>query len=375
MKLTKFLLAFVLIAALGVSCDDNPTQDPIPSPSGVLTISATSNAIQSDGNDYCEFIVKSGETQVTEGVTIYMVENGASTALSSLRFTSTKVGTYNFFAAYGDDVSKQMSILVLETIPQLPADPQPTNTSFTRRVMALQMTGTGCPWCPLMINSIRELLKTADAEKVLFTGVHAYNPEDPMFTATTSAIAQAYGTGSFPLVTVNMRKDKPSQAGGYNDPALTMAGLLKVINKEYDLDVKAGVSASVEKSGNEIIITTGVKAAQAGSYRVGAWVLEDGIVAKQVSNVAGNYDTHENVVRDVSGRSADYIFTGDLLGDLAAGESKKHVLTIPVSSKWKLENCKVIVFVSTPDEAGAKSYYVNNSILCEIDATAGYTYK
>lgn len=375
MKLTKFFLAFVLVAALVVSCDDDPTPPSKPLPSGKLTISATANAIKSDGTDYCEFIVKLGETQQTEGVTIYMVEGSASNPLSSLRFSSTQVGEYNFFAAYGDDVSEQTTVKVLASIPQLPTDPQPTNTSFTHRVMALQMTGTGCPWCPLMITGIRELLQTVDAEKVLFTGVHAYNQTDPMFTATTSAIAQAYGTGSYPLVTVNMRKDKASQAGGYQDPAQTVAELLRVINKEYNLDVKVGVSASVEKSGNEIVITAGVKAAQAGSYRVGAWVLEDGIEAKQTSNIAGDFNTHENVVRGVAGRSADYIFTGDLVGDLAVGESKKHVMTISVGPKWVLENCKVIVFVSTPDEAGANTYYVNNSILCEIGATAGYTYK
>lgn len=374
MKLTKFLLTFSIIAALGVSCSDNEKGGGDEPVSGTVTISTTKSAIKSDGTDFCEFIVKNDGVVVTEGVSIY--QGDSQTPLSSLKFSTTAEGTYTFYASYGTSVSKEkITVVALSIIPQLPADPQPANTSFSHRVLAMQMTGTGCPNCPYMTVAIRQILgNAADAQKVFFVGAHGYNQSDPMQTATTAAITQAYGNGAFPAVSTNMRKDKI--AGAYSDPTMTRNEVMKLVNAEYNREVKAGVSAAVEKGTDKIIITAGVKAAEAGNYRVGAWVLEDGIVATQANNgVQGDFNTHDNVVRDVAGRPAKRDFTGDMVGSMAAAEVREHVMTIEINPKWNLDNCKVLVFVSTPDMAEGSDYFVTNCILCDIDATTSFTYK
>lgn len=379
MKLTKVLFLFCALALTGSSCsssnDEEEKETPGGTTEGELALSLSTNAIKSDGKDYCEFIVKAGETTVTEGVTIYQVENN-STPLSSMRFSSTQEGTYTFFASYGDKVSSQVSVMVLSTIPDMPIDPQPENTSFVRRVLALQFTGTGCPNCPYMIGAIKEIQKTADASKVLFAGIHSYNYDDIMYTKTVAAIGQAYGNGYYPGVGCNMRKNVQNAVSSIN---VTMTKLQSMINEEYAATAKAGISASAIKSGNQIIVKADIKAAQAGQYRIGAWILEDGIYARQSNNgVTGDYDfdTHNNVVREISGQNGDYDFTGNNLGDIAAGKTKSYVMSFKINSEWNLQNCKIVLFVSTPDVSGsAKKFYVNNAILCNIDQVAKFEYK
>lgn len=378
MKLSKFLFAFAILAALGVSCDKksgDPSPEPGPGPVGdSLILVASTNAIKSDGVDFCDFTVTKGGVAVSTGVVIYSVDGEVKTPLTSPRFTSSTLGQYKFFASYDGKVTDQITIKVLADIAQLPVDPTPDNTAFTHRVVGLQMTGTKCPNCPFMVLGIRELAKTEDINKVILTGIHFYGGvSDPMFTPITSAISQAYGNGSAPIMTFNFRK---KDVGAYQSPEATRSALATGINEEYNREVtRSGISASVIKTGDQIVITVGVKAAQAGTFRVGAWVLEDGIVAKQDSNIGGDFNTHENVVRDVAGRYASYDFSGDqLTGGLKAGELRKHVLSIPIDSKWVLENCKVVIFLSAPDVPNGKKYYINNAIDCEIGASAPFTY-
>ncbi|MEG2612304.1 MAG: Omp28-related outer membrane protein, partial [Alistipes sp.] len=87
------------------------------------------------------------------------------------------------------------------------------------------------------------------------------------------------------------------------------------------------------------------------------------------------FGIHNNVVRQVAGRLSDYDFSGEELGTLAAGATATRILQIPVDTKWVMENCKVIVFVSTPDKAQAEKYYVNNAILCNLGAATAFEYK
>lgn len=373
---TLFLFCALALAVSSCSSDDDETDVSGGTTAGELTLSLSTNAIKSDGKDYCEFIVKAGETTVTDGVTVYQV--GSNTVpLSSMRFSSAEEGTYTFFASYGDKVSPQVSVMALSAIPDMPVDPQPENTSFVRRVLALQFTGTGCPNCPYMIAAIKEIQKTEEASKMLFAGIHSYNDDDVMYTRTSAAIGQAYGNGLYPGIGCDMRKHVQNAV---RDIQATKTKVLEMINEEYAAaPAKAGISASVMKNGSQIVVKADVKAAEAGKYRLGAWLLEDGIRARQANGgVTGDYDfnTHDNVVREVSGQNGDYDFTGNDLGHIAAGEAKSYVMSFRINSEWNLPNCKLLLFVSTPDAGGsAKKFYVNNAILCKLDQTAKFEYR
>ena len=86
-----------------------------------------------------------------------------------------------------------------------------------------------------------------------------------------------------------------------------------------------------------------------------------------------DFDSHNHVVRAVSSSKNDY--TGEDLGKIQRGESKSLAMNIAVDNTWKLDNCKVLLFVTTPDDGGsAKKFYVNNTALCDIGKTVVYEY-
>lgn len=379
MKLTKSILVLMSLSLAGISCGSSDSDDDGTggggngNTDGELVLNTSTNAIKSDGKDYSDFTVYMGDTDVTKDAEIYLVSQ-TPTVLPSTRYTSTQEGNVAFFASYGDKVSAQTIVKVLSEIPDLPTDDQPANLSFKRRVLALQLTGTACPNCPYMMGSIQEVLKTDVAEKVLFTAIHSYNYDDIMYNKTVAAMGQAYGNGYYPGIGCNMRKEVLNAVGSVD---ITAGKLKTMINSAYEGNAKAGISASVLRSGNQIIVKASVKASQAGKYRIGAWVLENGIYAKQAnSGVTGDYDfdTHNNVVRAAAGVNGDYDFSGDDLGNIKAGETKSFVMTMPVSNEWVLEKCKVVLFVSTPDEGTAKKFYVTNATLCNIDQVVKFEY-
>ncbi|MEG2365834.1 MAG: Omp28-related outer membrane protein [Alistipes sp.] len=380
MKFLKFLLTFCAVATL-VSCgSDDPEGEPVPvpptpSPDSKLELIASTNAIASDGVEACEFTVKMGDVVLTEGVEIYLVD--ATAPLASPRFTSKKEGDYKFFAAAKGSVSEKITISVLPIIPKLPVDGQPANTAFRRRIMGLQMTGTLCPNCPRMIAALRAFNATPEAEKVLFTAVHAYGDDRILHSPLCAQISQAYGNGGFPALSFNMYNDCYS---GSNDIAAAVSKITELVNKQYKNEAKAGLAAATSISGNKIIVNAAVKATVEGSYRVGAWLLEDGVEAKQANGnpdltAEDKFGIHNNAVRAVAGRPGEYIFTGDMIGKLAAGATGSRVLSLTTSKKWNLKNCKVIVFVTAVDGENPDKFYVTNAILCNLDATTAFEYK
>ncbi len=65
---------------------------------------------------------------------------------------------------------------------QLPEDPYPTSTDFTRKVLLTQHTGTNCGYCPKMVMALRTVAAD-DNYKDAFTlaALHSYD-NDPMGT-------------------------------------------------------------------------------------------------------------------------------------------------------------------------------------------------
>lgn len=341
---------------------------------GVLVLVPSINAIRDNGTDVCHFTVLNDGKEVTEGVTLFKDKQ----EYSSLDFTSTEAGTYSFFASYGTSISEDVKISVVDfDIPAVPSDPAPSSTDFDQRSLAIQFTGLGCGWCPWTIAAIR-LVEADDQykDRVVFTACHTYSG-DPMGSATVNAIHTACSANGWPNMAMNLRKAKYDNVDNVNSNASTIRRMIDA--QQLDHPVKAGVAATVKHVGDRIVISASVKAAEKGEYFVGAWLLEDGIEGRQAvsGGLQGDFNTHNNVVRGVAGRTSTYTFSGDPLGELEKGATKEHVLLIDLDAKWKVENCKVVLFVSTydDDESANPKAYVNNCIPCAIGSQTVFDYK
>ena len=150
-----------------------------------------------------------------------------------------------------------------------------------------------------------------------------------------------------------------------------------MINDALKTDVKAGVSVNpMLYDDGTLVVRVSVKAAVEGDYRVGAWLLEDGIYGDQTDkdNVAGgdkSYDTHENCVRLIDSRY-DGEWAGKPLGTIKAGKTAEKTFVRNVKKAWKTENLHLAVIVSAAD--GSK-YAVCNAVDVPIDEPTPFEYK
>lgn len=139
-----------------------------------------------------------------------------------------------------------------------------------------------------------------------------------------------------------------------------------------------------------------VKAAVDAEYRIGAFLLEDGIYGVQSGGSAEDWmNTHDGVIRYIDsqygkdqyfghsvgvvekGCTADYVFDWDLDVIWSEGALKGEQYGNYYWDEFVMENLHLVVFVSTigTDDKGNQFYYVNNVIDCPINGLTPYEYK
>ncbi len=375
MKNLKFLAMFFAAALTFAACE--PAEEGGYG-DGELVLKATPAIILCDGEYASTLEATIGGKKVTDGLTIFDNKNN-QVELSGMKFTTTVAGTYTFWASYGDKISNEVTITAVEEFPaatELPLDPNPNSTSFVRKVMLVQYTGTGCQFCPFMVNCIKQMPATVSKHCIL-TAAHRFNQDDPAYL-TSAALEQTMAVSGFPTLAVDMH----SLSGYYNYPALIRGMIQEAIDRE---DAKVGIAAcaSYNDKSRMISIKAEVKAAVTGNYRIGAWLLEDGIKGKQVNGGAEgyDYDTHDNCIRIADSKVTGTDYTGYYLGEIKAGEKMVYEFNptnMTLDASWKAENCHLVIFVTC--EGGKSDYtvnnwYVNNVVKCQLNGSVAYQYK
>ena len=364
-KLLKFFaLAGVVISSAACQLTKDSVTPDKPSADGDLVLSADKYIITADGVDGAVITVKIGDEEILEGVTFYSTDN-KKMDIPNMYFQAETPAQYSFWASYKTKVSKPITITAISArVPELPEDSAPQSYDFTRKLLLTQFTGTGCGWCPFMINLLNDFA-TINSDKFVWTVCHSFNQSDPAYLS--GSLPGAMSIKGYPYVALDL-----NPATGFND--YTNASAFKrVFDKEYDAEkAKAGISVSNVLDGNLLIVKTGIKPSEDGEYHLGVWVLEDGINSKQTNNGAtGSFDVHNNCIRLISGQNGNKDFSG-IKYTLKKGEVSEQIVIFELPSKVKGENCHVVAFVST--ERGG-TFYVNNAIDCPLDGEVAFSYN
>lgn len=374
MKIAKLFMSFSVVAALvSASCssDDNGSE----SGSSNLTISASPTLILSDGASSAKLTVKLGNTDVTSEAKIYL--DGNINALPSNLFTTAESGVYSFYASYGGKITDKKAIVTaVKEIPEVPADPQPSNTSFKHRVLATQITGTACPNCPYMIAGVEEA-EPEIRDICSFVCLHGnYGGADAFraFNGPSNNVQAYIACSTAPAFTVNLSKTMTYATG---NPTANKNNIIRRINDALSASAKAGIAANAMVSEGKVVVSATVKAAEKADYVIDCWLLESGLHATQsgTSYVQGNYDfnTHNNVLRLTAGTFSASAWKASALGEIAAGGEGATVFSMPVDASWNLDNCHVVLIVSTVEASGR--YTVENTVKCDVGSTVAYDYN
>ncbi len=361
---------FVALAAeIAVLCSCSQGGYSPPGKVESLVLRPSTLAIESDGRDAVHFVALADGEPVTDGVSLYDGVTNAPLDLPDLAFTSTVPGTYYFYAEYASARSDRVAVTVVDfDLPQIPEDPAPESTSFQRKVLLTQFTGTGCGYCPGMITLLRNVLADGEySSRVVHTAAHTYNPGDPAYLS--QRLDQAMGVTGYPTVVADMCL----AYSNYN----VESGLRNIIDEAYGRSAaKAGIAVATSCEGNTAVVFVSLKAAQASEFRVGAWLLEDGVYGPQKNYNqgywTGDYNNHDNCIRYADSRVSNIDYSGFSVGTLDAGQEIRYAFTIDLDDKWVKENCHVTVFVTTPDDG--MEYTVNNAVDVPLGESIAYAY-
>lgn len=369
----KTIKTFMLLAAGITACtacgsltgEDGGDQGGNGQGTDELVLEISPKIIQANGTDAAKLTVLYNGTPVTEDVRLYDGDN-SPVDLPDMSFSTEQSGEYTFWAAYGTLHTDPVTVTAIDfEVPELPADDDPENTAFAKKVLVTQFTGTGCGWCPGMITILRNVMADEEySSRMLLAAAHRFNPNDPAYIS--APLDQAMGVRGFPTVVADMYLS----FSNYNNEA----ALRNVIDTAYEREfARAGISASSSLDGNTLVVRASVKAAETSEFRVGAWLLEDGINARQANNgYAGDFNTHDNCIRIADSKVSNINFTGHSLGTVKAGETAEYAFVMTLEDDWVAKNCHLILFVTAPD---GNTWSVTNAVPCGLNETVGYLYE
>lgn len=379
MKYLKYIcLSVVLIMT---ACVGNPGEDfggdePLPPeiPEGFVLVPSGA-FFKADGKETITFKVYSDKQDVTANARIYRETSSGVDRMESPEFKTTEVGNYTFFATYQGMTTDKVEVTATTgNFPPLPADPQPDKFSnFKHRIVATQFTGTGCGYCPNAMSAISQFKGSEHADKMLFAAVHSYSSDDPMSNNDAFTLARRMSVSSYPSIVLNLNsKNLLTSLNASAFYTRMVAGMESFLQEE----ARCGITASVSKNEHSINLSAKVKVGETGSYRIVAWLLEDGIKASQANQTGISMDlsTHNNALRSASETSTA---AGGLLGGKETTEAGKEVEfyhEFSLAGVKNIQNCHVLVIVSRKTDE-YRNHVADNVINCPVDASVAFEYE
>lgn len=326
------------------------------------------------------FTIKFNGKVVESGYKIY--KNGTETKLPTDAnkkpyFESKDTGTFTFYVTYNITEStkdKPISVQVInDAIPDRAEDPNPSSTSFKRRALVMQYTGTQCGYCPYMIRPLETLAADADYKnKFTWVAIHTFTKNDPAIPSNSADFEKLQVSG-YPTVLVDY-----SQVSFAHNDAVNLGALKKGIDNSMANPASAGISATMTLDENNRVVTArvSVKAKDAKVYRVSMWLIEDKINGPQ--NGDPNINSHDNALRYVArgtDGSADYY--GYPLNEgkaMSAGQVCDYVFSINISDQSiRLANCQLALFVTT--SVGSSYTVVNSAVTKDLKTALPFEYN
>ena len=372
MKLTKFF-AFAFAALSFAACSEktdntNEPVDPKPTPTGDITLTADKTAVAM--GETVTFTVTDAEGQdVTSQAYIYDRDYNEVGS----KVTLNESGSYSFFATVGSANSNYVTVTVMASVPEVPADPQPENFTFNYRGLVIDQTGVNCGYCPNATDVLRSLEETQGLnEHYNEVTCHAggYANGDPGNSPAANALNQFQSSmiSGYPCILVNF----------YGNPGSYAYNYVKSKLQEYVTanGGRADVGISLAVTGDEgcIYAAAQVKSGVAQEYKVTAWLLESNIYSPNQAGATKDYHKiYNHALRNMSHEYTKTNVQGDSY-TFQANEVKDLAFELPIiSTKWNYENMEVLVVVSAKDANGR--WEVANSRVCKLNESAEFEYE
>lgn len=361
MKLIKlFALALGMFAFASCGGDDNSGDTH--KATGDITLTANNNSVEV--NSPITFTVTDSKgNDLTEQATI--LDKSHDYVDVPNPYTPTVDGEYRFIAVVGDMIAPECKVNVVPSIPALPEDTNPSNTSFNHRILLVDHTGNTCGKCPEMMKALKQVSETGNFHKMYYEAMaHSYSQGDPAFSSAAAFVSSHFGVNAYPTATYNFYHSTTSPQN-----ASHIMSQINSLWKENGAD--AGIAASSSLATKSVVVNIEVKAAVENEYSVTAWLLEDNIEAPQTNATEDWMKIHNNAIRQ---RVDSETISGVALGNIAVGQTKSTAVTLNLArTDWVVDNMRVMVIVCAKNAKG--KFDVANVAICPLNGSVLYDYK
>lgn len=383
----RYILNSLFAAAAAVamiSCTGNA--DPDNAGSG-LEMKSSAYYIAAGGSDAAYLSVWYDGKEVTGSpdITVYIIEESGETSVyEDTAWSSEEECEVRFYAEWNNEVSEPITVAAVNGIAEVPEDPDPDEWSrFAKNTLMVQGTSVGCPYCPYVMDALDKFFNGGSysgyAEHSILASAHGnINVMDPMSSDASHAIMNAFPTAFYGLPGLMFDLNNSM----YLSSNATAPLIASKVSISLDKDAATAISASVTGTEGEgtVNVKAKVKIGETGSYRIAAWLLEDGIEYYQYNGTEIELPStvvHNNAVRDASCISP---VQGEYLGGTETHEAGTVAdfaceFDIKAAKIENLSNCHVVIFVTSPNMSGSSTYYLDNAIDCGINQRVVFQYE
>lgn len=346
-----------------------------------LTLAASHRYVQYAAGEEVRLALYDGTSDVTDDVTFFQITpDGVTHPLTSPTTMCNEPGTHRFYANYADKTTADhlLDITVLQSMPALPADPQPQSNDFVQQVLLTQGTGLRCQYCPKGIAAIHNFYESHPmAKQVVHMALHAFGNTDPLSSTAAFLLYEQLDLGGFPNMIVNYNPE-------WKDSGLATAQFEELITTAVDkaLAQKSQTALAVatewDESRGVISVSVGVKVAQAGLYRLSVALVQDNVYLPQSGTNNEAYYMHHSSIRALAPADGEGAWLNGRRAEVAEAIYPYHCefntsdLLSSTSYGYTLDVCndaRVVVYTQKMDGT------IDNVVVCGIDESLPFAYN
>lgn len=262
--------------------------------------------------------------------------------------------------------------LVINNI-SFPEDPNTTEfINFKRRVVMFEFVTTGCGFCPYVMAATNKLMEQPEKSDdfCVIASYTKYN-KGKLNNEYSSMFEKQLSDYSVPKMYFDARKN---QSYSFNRKVDDLAenviykGFVQTLAKKYP--AKVGITAKSTVENEKVKVDVGVKVGSKGRYNVQLAVVEDNLNTYQDnSEKVPGYDfrDHHHVLQYalVNSYEGKALKNGDEL-EVFSYHAESFDFEMPANIK-NLENCKLVIYILTPDSESSTKMYVTNAVTIKLN--------
>ncbi|MDR2914727.1 MAG: Omp28-related outer membrane protein [Tannerella sp.] len=325
-----------------------------------VTLSADKTSLKSTGADIATFTVYA-DGKVIDDADIYMKGETESTKINDPKFSSSVQGTYSFYAQYAGTKSEDIYLSVYFV-------------NFAKISCAMGVVATWCGYSPEMINAFHQILN-ACPDQIQPISIHRSTSLLGSSDINSEEFMEKYGTTGTPFGVMD-----------YDDIlSRTYASIYKSYQAmKQSHPVKSGIAITSLINDTSIDVKLRVKVNETNEYSVGAIIVEDGIVKRQIIYHNDSKDNSDWIEDFVHNSVATYImpgtnlYTGKSLGTIQPGNEVSESFSISlnkvVTDKRTVNhsNCRVVAYIIKKE---GDNYYIDNAATCPVNGSVDFKYE